>query len=236
MTKFTVSMISVMATAGLAFAQAKAPAGAGSAAPAKADPKAAGAGSAAPAATAKTDAKAGAPATPAKDAKAAAPAEAPKMEMPKAPAEIAAAAKAMAKPLNCTGTGLGPDMKTEVKMKGTMTAKLDFDGWYIRQTVKATVGEGKTSSKMNMESLMTMDAKSGKWHVMGVSNDGGMIMGDADMKDGKYEFVGTMTSPMGTAAFKDHGDMTDKKNIKFWGEASMDKGKTWMKVYEVSCK
>jgi hypothetical protein len=212
-----------MATAGLAFAQAKAPAGAGSAAPAKADPKAAAAGSAAPAKAA--DPKAGAAAAPA----------AP-MEMPKAPAEIAAAAKAMGKTLNCTGTGLGPDMKTEVKMKGTMSAKLDFDGWYIRQMVKMTVGEGKGSSKLNMESLMTLDAKSGKWHVMGVSNDGGMMMGDADMKDGKYEFVGMMSSPMGQAAFKDHGDMTDKKNVKFWGEASMDKGKTWTKFYDVSCK
>ena len=220
--KISISFVSLMAMAGLAAAQPKAP-----------DAKA-GAGAGGGAAAAKADPKAGAPAP--KDAKAAPAAEAPKFEMPKPPAEIAAAAKAMSKPLNCTGSGLGPDMKTEMKMKGTMSAKLDFNGWWIRQTVKATVGEGKTAGKLNMESLMSYDAKAAKWHVMGVSNDGGMMMGDADMKDGKYEFVGTTTSAMGSAAFKDHGDMTDKKNVHFWGEASMDKGKTWTKVYDISCK
>jgi hypothetical protein len=158
------------------------------------------------------------------------------MEMPKPPAEIAAAAKMMSKPLTCTGTGLGPDMKTEAKMKTTMAAKSDLGGWWIRQTIKGTVGEGKTSMKMNMEGLMTYDAKLAKWRFLGVSNDGGSLTGMADMKDGKYELVGEMTSPMGTAAFKDHGDMTDKKAVHFWGEMSMDKGKTWTKVYDQTCK
>jgi hypothetical protein len=158
------------------------------------------------------------------------------VEMPKPPAEIAAAAKMMNKTLACTGTGLGPDMKTEAKMKSTMSAKSDLGGWWIRQTIKGTVGEGKAAVKMNMEGLMTYDAKLAKWRFLGVSNDGGSLTGMADMKDGKYELVGEMTSPMGTAAFKDHGDMTDKKAIHFWGEMSMDKGKTWTKVYDQTCK
>jgi hypothetical protein len=157
-------------------------------------------------------------------------------EMPKPPAEIAAAAKMMSKPLSCTGTGLGPDMKTEVKMKSTMAAKSDMSGWWIRQTIKGTVGEGKTATKMNMEGLLTYDAKLAKWRFLGVSNDGGSMTGTADLKDGKYELVGEMTGPMGTATFKDHGDMTDKKAVHFWGEMSMDRGKTWTKVYDQTCK
>ena len=42
---------------------------------------------------------------------------------------------------------------------------------------------------------------------------------------------------MGAGTFKDHVDMTDAKaGVKMWGEMSMDKGKTWKKVYEMTCK
>jgi hypothetical protein len=42
---------------------------------------------------------------------------------------------------------------------------------------------------------------------------------------------------MGAGMFKDHGDMTDKKvGMHMWGEMSMDKGKTWVKVYDMTCK
>jgi hypothetical protein len=36
--------------------------------------------------------------------------------------------------------------------------------------------------------------------------------------------------------FRDHEDVSNPKEFKSWGEMSMDKGKTWMKVYEQSCK
>ena len=222
MKTFSISMISLIAMTGLAFAQAKTgtttTTTTGAAAGAKVDAKAGAA------AGAKVDAKAGA----------AAPVAAP-MTPPKPPAEIAAAVKAMGKTKNCTGQGMGPDMQM-ADMKGTVAHKADLDGWIIRQNINMTVGKGKTAFKMKMESLMTWDAKLAKWRVMGVSNDGGTMVGTADMKDGKYEYVGEMSSAMGTMAFKDHGDMTDAKAVKFWGEMSMDKGKTWTKVYEQTCK
>jgi len=247
MKKILISTVSVLAMGGLAYAQtAKGSGAAGATAGAGVTAKAgattgAGAGSAAGGAKART---ATPPATPPAGGQtpkggAAAPVAPPApMEMPKPPAEIAAAAKMMAKTKTCTGTGMGPDMKTEVKLKSTMSAKLDanFGGWWIRQNVKGTVGEGKTSVKMNLEGLMTYDAKLAKWRFLGVSSDGGSLIGMADMKDGKYELVGERTSPMGTAAFKDHGDMTDPKNVHLWGEMSIDKGKTWIKVYDQTCK
>jgi hypothetical protein len=208
MKTFSISMISFVAMTGLAFAQAKT-----------------GAGTGAATAGAKVDAKAGA----------AAPVAAP-TPPPKPPAEIAAAIKAMGKATKtCTGQGMGPDMQM-ADMKGTVTTKADLDGWFLRQTINMTVGKGKTASKMKMESLSTWDSKLGKWRVMGVSNDGGTMNGTAEMKDGKYEFTGDMIGGMGTASFKDHSDMTDPKNGKWWGEMSMDKGKTWTKVYEQTCK
>ena len=226
---------------GLAFAQTAkgsgAPAGAGAGVTVKAGATTgAGSGSAAAGAKAAGGATTGAGQTLKGGAPAAPVAPPAAMEMPKPPAEIAAAAKMMSKTLNCKGTGLGPDMKTEAKMKATMKAKSDLSGWWIRQTIAGTVGEGKTATKMNMEGFLTYDAKLAKWRFLGVSNDGGSMTGTADMKDGKYELVGDVTMPMGTAAFKDHGDMTDPKNVHFWGEMSMDKGKTWTKVYDQTCK
>jgi len=233
MKKFSIVMCSLVAMTGLAGAQgaAKAPAGAGSAAPAagaKADPKAGAA------AGAKVDPKAGAGAPAPKDAKAPVAPPAP-FTPPKPPAEIAATVKAMGKTKTCKGSGMGPDMQ-QVEFAGTVTSKSDLDGWFIRQNINMTMGKGKGSWKMKMEQLTTWDAKLNKWRVVGASNDGATVVGTADMKDGKYEFVGDMTSSMGVAAFKDHGDMTDPKNIKWWGEMSMDKGKTWTKVYEQTCK
>lgn len=241
MKTISISMVSVLAMSGLAFAQtAKGSGATGATAGAGVTVKAgtttgAGSGSAAAGAKAAGGATAGAGQTLKGGATAPVAPPAP-MEMPKPPAEIAAAAKMMSKTLNCKGTGLGPDMKTEMKMKGTMKAKSDLSGWWIRQTIAGTVGEGKTATKMNMEGFMTYDPKLAKWRFLGVSNDGGSLTGLADMKDGKYELVGEVTMPMGTVAFKDHGDMTDPKNIKFWGEMSMDKGKTWTKVYDQTCK
>ena len=221
MKTFSISMISLVAMTGLAFAQAKTgttTTTTTTAAGAKVDAKAGGA-----AAGAKVDAK----------APVAAPVAPP--APPKPPVEIAAAVKAMGKTKNCKGQGMGPDMQM-ADMKGTVSNKADLDGWFIRQNIAMTVGKGKAAFKLKMESLMTWDTKAAKWRVMGVSNDGGTMMGTADMKDGKYEFTGEMNSPMGTAAFKDHGDMSDPKNVKWWGEMSMDKGKTWTKVYEQTCK
>jgi hypothetical protein len=233
MKKISIAFVSIVAMAGVASAQQKgsgaAPAG-GAAAGVKAG---AGAGAGSAAAGAKVDAKAGAGGAAAGSAAAAAPA----MEMPKPPPEIAAALKAMGPSAKCTGTGLGPDMKTEVPFKGTMTHKSDLDGWWIHGSVNATMGTGKTAMKFKLEMYQTYDAKMGKWRVTGVSNDGGNMVGTGDMKDGKWESTSDMWSNMGQAMMREHGDMTDKKaGMHMWGEASMDKGKTWNKMYDMTCK
>lgn len=239
MNKITITMVSLVAMTGLAGAQQKG-AGTGSAtagvgAGVKVDAKAGVAGSgAAVGAGAKVDTKAGAGSATAGTTGAVNGGAAPKMEMPKPPAEIAAAAKAMAR-MTCKGQGMGMDMQM-ADMTGTTTAKTDLDGWWIREDLNFTVGKGKSSWKMKMVQFMNYDTKLAKWHVIGMDNGGGLNVGMADMKDGKYELTADMTMPMGSGQFRDHGDMTDKKNVKFWGEMSMDKGKSWTKVYEVTCK
>lgn len=226
MNKISLTMVSLVGMTGLAFAQAKAP----EKAPAAPAAPAAGAKDAKAAPTAAAGSGA------AKDAKA--PAAAP-MEMPKPPAEIAAAVKAHAGSWKCTGVAMGgADMKTEMKFKGTMTSKSDLDGWWMHDSMNGMAGEGKAGMKFKMESFSTFDGNSKKWRVVSVMNDGGAMMGTSDgMKDGKMDTTSDSYSMMGTGMFKDHVDMTDAKaGVKMWGEMSMDKGKTFTKVYEMACK
>jgi hypothetical protein len=128
-------------------------------------------------------------------------------------------------------------MKTEVKFAGTITRKAALDGWWIQESMTGTMGEGKAKGTMKMENYMTWDSKLGKWRAVAVMNDGTQMVGTADFKDGKLEATWDTKGNMGDGMFRDHGDATDKKaGMHIWGEMSMDKGKTWTKVYDMTCK
>jgi hypothetical protein len=249
MNKFSITVVSLVTMAGFAVAQPKADpktGSAGGAAPTGAGATVkAGAGSGSAAAGAKAGAgagsaaapKAGAGATAGSAAGSAAPA-APAMVMPKAPPEIAATLKMMGTRQNCTGvTWGGPEGKTEMKVKSTGTNALALDGWWIKSTSTMTMGEGKAKATMKFDSYMTWDAKAAKWRSAGMSNDGSLMVGTADFKDGKLESVSDMYGGMmGAGKWREHGDMTDPKaGFKMSGEMSTD-GKTWTKVYEMTCK
>ena len=231
MNKFSITMVALVAMASVAVAQQKADpkAGAGSAAP-----KAPAAGSAAGSAAAKAPAAGSAAA-----GSAAGSAAAAKMEMPKPPAEIKDALKQMGTRQTCTGISWGgPDGKQEMKTTATGTNALALDGWWIKGSTTLKMGTGKTAGTMKIDSYMTWDGKLGKWRSVGMSSDGSLMVGTADYKDGKLESVSdTFGGMMGNGKWREHGDMTDPKaGMKMSGEMSMDGGKTWTKVYEMTCK
>ncbi len=162
-----------------------------------------------------------------------------KMEMPKPAAEIAAHAKAFGGTVRCTGMGMGgADMKTEMKFTGTMKAKVDLDGWWIRHTMDGKMGEGKAVMKFKLEMFSTYEANSKKWRILGVTNDGGAMMGTSDgPKEGKMTVMYDTYGAWGQGMMREVHDASDKKaGVKMTGEMSMDKGKTWGKVYEMTCK
>lgn len=240
MNKFSITFVSLAAMAGFALAQPKADpktgsAGGGAAVGAGATVKA-GAGGATAGAGAKAGAGAGSAA-----GSAAAKAEPPKMEMPKPPAEIAATLKAMGNRMTCTGTTWGgADGKTEMKMKGTGTSALALDGWFIKGSATMTMGEGKAKGTLKIDSYMTWDAKAGKWRTIGAANDGAIMVGTSTMAaDGKsMESMSDMYGGMmGDGKFREKGDMSDPKaGMHMTGEKSNDGGKTWAKVYDMTCK
>ena len=255
MNKISIALFSIIAMAGVASAQtakgsasAGATVNAGGTAKAGAGAATGAAGSATGAAKAGAGAATGAAGNAAGQAKAGAGGAAgaaggataqagAAMEMPKPPAEIKDLVKMAGARNTCKGTGLGMDMKSEVKFTGTITRKADLDNWWVHESMTGTMGEGKAKMTMKMEAYMTWDAKMGKWRMVSVMNDGTQMVGTADFKDGKLEAVSDTVGPMGSGMFKDHGDATDKKvGMHMWGEMSMDKGKTWTKVYDMTCK
>src|ERR1041385_2758953 len=107
-------------------------------------------------------------------------AAAPAMQMPKPAPEIADTLKQMQGTWSCTGTAVGPDMKSEAKFKATMTSKSDLDGFWIHDSMTGTAGEGKTAMKFKMESYSTFDPAAKKWHRVSMMNDGAMMTGVGD--------------------------------------------------------
>lgn len=163
-----------------------------------------------------------------------------KVEKPKPPAEIAAFLKQMGPRMSCTGTSVGPDGKSEVKMKATGLSKMALDGWWIHGTSNILMGEGKNIHRLKIESYQTWDPKISKWRTVGVANDGSVMVGTGEMKDGKYESMSDMYGGMmGNGKFRERGEMIDaakpKAGMKMVGEMSTD-GRTWTKVYDMTCK
>ena len=161
-------------------------------------------------------------AEPAKPAKPVAP-PAP----PAPPAEVAAMAKTAGN-WRCTGVAMGP--AGEMKMTATVKNKLDLDKWWVHTSLAETGG-----GKFKFEAYTTFDGK--KWHRVMVDNMGSQEVSTSDgVKDGKIQWDSTSRSSMGSMPGRHFEDSTNPKELKMWGEYSMDKGKTYLKAYDVTCK
>jgi hypothetical protein len=152
---------------------------------------------------------------------------------PTPPTEVDAMAKAIVGIWKCAGTETAQDGSAK-PITGKITAKLDLEKWWIND-----VFEGKGArGNFKLVAYSTFDSSSKKWRRVSVDSMGHQYVGTSDgMKDGKLtwnlDFLGTM----GSGQFKDTLDTTDQKGgVKFAGSMSMDKGKTWKPVYEMTCK
>ncbi|HSK01719.1 MAG TPA: hypothetical protein VK932_10780 [Kofleriaceae bacterium] len=153
------------------------------------------------------------------------------MMMP-APAEIAAMAKQLGGTWRCKGEEWD-DKGARGALTATTTGKLDLNGWWLTEVMEA---KGRMTFRMVMHT--TYDPTSKKWRRLAIMNDGGQMIGTSEgMKDNKMTWNLDVMGPMGAGLVRDHLDMTDTKaGMKAWGEVSMDKGKTWLKMYEMTCK
>lgn len=159
--------------------------------------------------------------------------KAPAMPEMKPPPELAEMAKGAAGTWHCKGQGMDHSMKM-VDMTATMKLKLDVASWWVHTSFESKMGK----EPFQFESFMTFDPKSKTWKRIMVESGGGWSSGEsAGMKDNKVEWESTTHSPMGDGKFRDHEDFSDPKaGAKMSGDFSMDGGKTWTKVYEMTCK
>ena len=213
--RVAIATLTMVGVAGVASAQQKA------APPAPAPAKA-------PApAPAKAPEKAGAPMPKPADKAPAKPA------MPAPPGEIEAMAKSALGLWKCKGDDFDMTSGAKSAITATNLVKIDLDKWWIVETMEV---KGRMSFKM--VAYTTYDPTSRKWRRLAAMSDGGYMIGTSDgMKDGKMTWNLDAISPMGASLFRDYLDNTDvKAGMKAWGEMSMDKGKTWKKVYEMTCR
>jgi hypothetical protein len=156
-------------------------------------------------------------------------AEAPK---PPTPAkELTDLGKSMTGTWKCKGSFFGPDGK-KVDLAGTMKSASEMGGMWIHDTYDSTMA----GMNFHFESYTTYDSKAKTFHRMQMESDGGMAMGDGKQTGSKLDYEMTTKGSMGDGQFRDHIDWSDAKaGVKATGEMSMDKGKTWVKVYEQTC-
>lgn len=153
--------------------------------------------------------------------------------MSKPPQEIADMAKAMTGTWKCKGQGMGHDMKMS-EMNATMKVSLEMGGWWLHDTFDAKMGK----EPFHFESYTSYDPQAKHWHRVMMEHGGTFSTGESKGGTaGKYDWDLTMHTMMGEMMFRDHTDASDlKTGAKSWGEFSQDKGKTWTKVYEMTCK
>lgn len=226
MKTMTRSVLVSLTMAGVAFAQPATPPKTGTTAPGAGAPAAKPAPK--PMAPAAPTAKAGAPVM----KKAPEPAPTAPAAPPKPAPELVAFTKAQSGTWRCKGQGMDMSMQM-VPMTATVRAKADLDGFWLQESFDGKMGK----AKFKFVAYTTYDPSSKKWRRVMVDNMGMQMIGTSDgPKDNKTTYnLDTMGGGPG-GQFRDHMETVDKRNVKAWGEMSMDKGKTWTKAYEMTCK
>lgn len=155
---------------------------------------------------------------------------------PKIPPEVTDLLKLVSGTWKCTGTATLPGETGPQAMTALLRTKADLDGFWIHDTFEAKVGPAAKPTKLRYESYVTFDSR--KWRRVQVDNRGGQVIGTSDgVKDGKLDWnLDALAGATPAVQLRDHVDASDTKTLKLSGEQSTDKGKSWTKTYELTCK
>jgi hypothetical protein len=159
-----------------------------------------------------------------------------KPSTPVVPPELVEMAKSASGTWKCKGEGMEMD-GTKSIVTAVNKTKVDLDKWWIVENLEV---KGMKMGVLKITTYTTFDAASKKWRRVGLTNSGGQMVGTADATPMGQPMVFNLDTlgPGGGGQFRDHIDPSDLKGagLKVWGEMTMDKGKTWMKAYEMTCK
>jgi len=145
---------------------------------------------------------------------------------PKAvPNELLELAKSMTGVWKCKGQM--HDGTALVPVTATTKVKVELDKWWISET-----REVKGGTALKVMTFTTYDAAAKKWRRVALDSTGGQMIGTADATATTFNLDVT-----GGGQFRDHTDPFDPRTgLHMWGEVSKDKGKSWMKSYELTCR
>jgi hypothetical protein len=150
----------------------------------------------------------------------------------KPPQQIADMAKSMDGTWTCTGKAeIGGQVRTDPK--GTITHKLDLDGYWIQSSLTVTVpNRGSTHATM----MTSYDAKSNKWYRMTANSRGAHATAWGTQSGNKISWEGEAVWPAKKVTVRGYDDMVSPSEVRIFAEYSEDGGKTWKFDHDVTCK
>ena len=151
---------------------------------------------------------------------------------PTPPKVLADMAKTMSGTWKCKGSVSMPDGK-KADLGATVTSALEMTGMWIHDSSDVTL----LGTTIHIESYSSYDEAGKHFHRAMVESDGGMAMGEGKMNGTtKLDYDLATHGPHGDGMLREHIDWSDMKaGVKTSVEMSLDKGKTWVKVYDQTC-
>ena len=153
------------------------------------------------------------------------------MAIPTPAPELVALGKLAKGTMKCKGMMMLPD-GSSVPLFAKATTKFDLDGFWLHMSYAQT----GSKAGFKFESFTTYDSNSKTWHRIMATNMGSQEVSTSEgAKDGKTIWNAISTSSHGVAMGRHYEEMVGTE-LKMWGEYSADRGKTWNKAYESTCK
>jgi hypothetical protein len=151
--------------------------------------------------------------------------------------EVVELGKTMSGTWTCDGNLFAPDKKA-IPISGHMTMAVELNRVWLHESLDAGVGQGSSAMNYKFEAFITFDKATKKWRRVEVDSLGGHTISSADpAKDGKLEWLNESTGADGKVQQqRTHFDGSDPKQVHVVGEITLDKGKTWIKTADLSCK
>jgi hypothetical protein len=129
----------------------------------------------------------------------------------------------------CQGTALVRSMSA------TRTSRLEMNGTWMHDSVEAKLGD----SPFHFEVYTAFDPVGKHFHRVMVESDGNLAEGEGHVGAGSViDFQLDTHGPRGDGLFREHIDWSAAAStgVVAVGEVSTDQGKTWVKIYELTCK
>ena len=126
----------------------------------------------------------------------------------------------------CTGSALGK------QMTASRTSRLEMSGVWMHDSVDAKLG----SEPFRYEVYTAWDPNGKHFHRVMIESDGNLAEGEGHATAGNaVEFQLDTHGPRGDGLFRERIDWSGKAGVVAIGEVSPDKGKSWVKLYELTC-